>query len=709
MPITFGNPALLLGALAAALPILIHFLSRRRVKRVPFSDLRFLKDAQMRQARSLGLRRWLLLLLRVLAILCVALAMARPQWGGLAPGAGGGRSVLFVLDASASMGTQERGGPRFAAAVMECSRMLASLSADAAVQVLVAGATVRPLFAGWLSVGTVGPNALADIAADDGAFDLAGALRAAARQVATAPGTSVDIVLISDLQAAPLTEEFAEAVRLLSAAGESGVLVRGVGEPSDNGGVLAVDLPHRAVRPGETILVRARVLAGTTDPVFRLELDGQRVAEAVAAAEAGEETVIRFSLTVPEVGRHRGWVRQESDRLVADDARPFVLEVRERVAVRLIHGADRDATGRGGWRYLAAALAPESGASDALVDLEIGTVAELAAGDLAGVDVVIFVDPEPLGRQLLGGLIDWLERGGAAVFIVGDPTQAAYLEDTLLPALQLESTLRFDSRPPPAGERTVITAPEHPLLAGLGPEALATLAEVTWWRTFTVDEGDAQVLLALTGGAPVLLESRLGAGRVVLVPAHLRQEATDLAFSPMSLPLWQRLVAYLAWRQIESGGARDVGEAPVVTVQRNRNLAARDLDALGPVEVVGPAGEISLARLEWRGGLPLLVGEPTRSAGFHHFVADDTLFVVAATVPATESGREARTASDLADSLADRGLRRALPLDDAAVAGFASALRGRELGPWLLAAAVLLLLLELHVGRGAESPRKPPA
>ena len=79
MPLSFMNPSLLFGAAAAALPIIIHFLSRRRVRRLPFSDLRFLDEVQSRQARSLGIRRWLLLLLRVLAILLVALAAAGPR------------------------------------------------------------------------------------------------------------------------------------------------------------------------------------------------------------------------------------------------------------------------------------------------------------------------------------------------------------------------------------------------------------------------------------------------------------------------------------------------------------------------------------------------------------------------------------------------------------------------------------------------------
>ena len=198
MPISFGNPALLFGTLAAALPVIIHFLSRRRVRRIPFSDLRFLDEVQARQARSLGIRRWLLLLLRVLALLIVALGTAAPRWGGLA--AGGGRAVLFVIDTSASMATQTETGTRLDEAVAACGDMIVSLPPGAEVQVLLGGGSVTPLFSDWLPAGAGAEQALDGVSQDYGVFDLPRVLDAAARQVARAPTAAVEMVVVSDLQ-----------------------------------------------------------------------------------------------------------------------------------------------------------------------------------------------------------------------------------------------------------------------------------------------------------------------------------------------------------------------------------------------------------------------------------------------------------------------------------------------------------------------------
>ena len=147
MPLTFLNPALLAGLAAATVPIIIHFLSRRRTRRVAFSDLRFLREEEAQQAQRRGVQRWLLLLLRMLIIICLALAAARPHWGGL-PG-GGGRTVLFVVDASASMQAQaEDGRSRFAEVIALVGDMIQTLPGGSSVQVLLADAAARPLFAG---------------------------------------------------------------------------------------------------------------------------------------------------------------------------------------------------------------------------------------------------------------------------------------------------------------------------------------------------------------------------------------------------------------------------------------------------------------------------------------------------------------------------------------------------------------------------------
>ena len=108
---TFLHPwAIWIGVAAAAGPLLIHWLTRPRPTRYPLSTLRFVREA-IRQRRSWHrLRDALLLILRTLAVLLIALALARPQWGQRlqVSDLGGSDAVRVVLlDVSQSMAARE--------------------------------------------------------------------------------------------------------------------------------------------------------------------------------------------------------------------------------------------------------------------------------------------------------------------------------------------------------------------------------------------------------------------------------------------------------------------------------------------------------------------------------------------------------------------------------------------------------------------------
>ena len=75
---SFLSPLFLAGAAAAVVPIVLHLLRRRTEHRVRFAAVALLKDAPVEQSMQRRLRQWLLLALRVTALVLLALAFARP-------------------------------------------------------------------------------------------------------------------------------------------------------------------------------------------------------------------------------------------------------------------------------------------------------------------------------------------------------------------------------------------------------------------------------------------------------------------------------------------------------------------------------------------------------------------------------------------------------------------------------------------------------
>src|SRR4249920_802699 len=113
----FLNAAFLVGLVAAAVPIIIHLLNRRRVKRVKFSSLEFLDEVNKQRMRRINLQRILILILRTLAILALVFAFARPTLrSGLLFAGSVPKNVVVCLDASFSMGVAMESGIAFDAA-----------------------------------------------------------------------------------------------------------------------------------------------------------------------------------------------------------------------------------------------------------------------------------------------------------------------------------------------------------------------------------------------------------------------------------------------------------------------------------------------------------------------------------------------------------------------------------------------------------------
>jgi hypothetical protein len=127
---TFLNPAVLFGLIATAIPLLIHLLNLRKLKKIEFSSLQFLRELQKNKIRKVKLKQWLLLALRTLIILLLIGAFARPALKGYAvagTSSAAKNTAVYIIDDSYSMTAVDANGSMFNQAkqkVMECLSLL---------------------------------------------------------------------------------------------------------------------------------------------------------------------------------------------------------------------------------------------------------------------------------------------------------------------------------------------------------------------------------------------------------------------------------------------------------------------------------------------------------------------------------------------------------------------------------------------------------
>jgi hypothetical protein len=101
--VIFLQPWFLLGTIFAVLPVLIHLWYKRRLKRIPFSTLQFVRQTEARRFGWLRLRELLILALRCLAIVFLFIGLAKPQSKRGLLGMGRLASVCLIVDNSYSM------------------------------------------------------------------------------------------------------------------------------------------------------------------------------------------------------------------------------------------------------------------------------------------------------------------------------------------------------------------------------------------------------------------------------------------------------------------------------------------------------------------------------------------------------------------------------------------------------------------------------
>jgi hypothetical protein len=100
---------------AAAAPLLIHLLFRRRYREVPWAAVAYLLAALQKSSRRLRAEQWILLAIRTAIIVCVVVAVAGPYWEllGGAPAIGQPVHKILVIDGSYSMGYKPADKSRF--------------------------------------------------------------------------------------------------------------------------------------------------------------------------------------------------------------------------------------------------------------------------------------------------------------------------------------------------------------------------------------------------------------------------------------------------------------------------------------------------------------------------------------------------------------------------------------------------------------------
>jgi Aerotolerance regulator N-terminal/von Willebrand factor type A domain len=558
----FLSPLFLLGAAAAVVPIVLHLLKRQPEQRVRFAAVTFLKTAPVEHASRRRLRDWLLLMLRVAALVFLALAFARPFFRSAGANAATGTTVV-ALDTSYSMSAPGRFDR--ARALAKDAIRTASAADDVAVVAFSDQADV---------VVRATSDRASALAAIDAAAPAYGSTRyraglnAAGSLVRGRRGT---IVVVTDLQ-----ESGWDAGDHATVPEGTRVEVRDVGALAENLAITGVRIDaDRAIATIRNVGPRSRLVRA------RLSVDGRPAAETSVSVEAHESADAVFDKVhargaVPAAGGgvvavaidDPGGIPADNVRyaLMSGAARPSVL------VVTTTCDLGRDAF------YLQQALV----AGRQRDDLEVAGVsaAKLSAWPQeqvarhAAVCLVSTRGLEPRARETLASFV---ASGGGLLVAAGPEVDGEVVADVL----GAGATLHITSGNPAATPWTIAPADvRHPIFQAFGAE-LASLGLVAFRTAARINGSTCQTLAKFTSGDAAVVDCAAGDGRAVVVASDLNHRWNDFPLRASFVPFIHETVRYLSRSSVRGGeylvGDRPAGVPPVpgvVTVPSSRGFAA---------------------------------------------------------------------------------------------------------------------------------------
>ncbi|HZW30182.1 MAG TPA: BatA domain-containing protein [Isosphaeraceae bacterium] len=629
----FANAPLLYGLAAAAVPIIIHLLNRRKFREVTWAAMRFLLAAIRKNQRRIRIEQWILLAVRTLVILLVVAAMAKPFLESFGMVIAGRRvHRVLVLDASLSMGYTSAGTSRFEQAKALAAQLVKASRRGDAISVILMGQPPRVV------IGDPSPNLrevekeVGELAMTHGGTDLTATFAAVDRVLEASTIGQKEVVFLTDLQAAswrPPAEAAAALKRVLArieARQPRSVLID-LGRPGgENRAVTDLHLDAPVVTVGTPVWVRGVVRnfsATRAEGVrARLTVDGRLGPESPEEdLPPGGELPVAFRHQFSSPGESVLEVSIPEDPLKLDDRRRLVVPVRESLNVLLVDGHFQSEPYKAETDYLAQALSPTeaegSPGQPSPLRVEVISESQLPRRELTPYDVVVLCNVAQFSPAEVSALEDYLKQGGGVVIFGGDQVLPetynrllyddgkgllpASLGPTVGDAAKKESAFGFD----PIGYR-------HPLVAEYQGEANAVIIGLTRAHTYQyhklmIPKGSkASVALAFETGDPAIIEAPRHRGTVVLVATSADTGWTTWPVHLSYPPIMQQIILRASAGRLSERNIR-VGQP------YDQSFAAPG--AAAPVSVLTPKGQIVETRLQPAGGVSQFHFEQTDLSG----------------------------------------------------------------------------------------------
>ncbi len=596
---TFLNPAVLTALIAASIPVILHFINLRKIKRIEFSTLYFLKELKKSKIRNLKIKQWLLLFLRLALIVFLVLAFAKPAAKSesfSALGENAKRIIYVILDNSYSMAAGEKNNTKFSKAKEIALKINSkkNLNDDVfpimtAPVKMLASANVNKTIE-KLEVSYVKGN-------------LPEALLLAGSDMKKKRTLENIIFVLSDFQKSTAVENQLQKALAKLKENAKVYFVKFDSENINNLAVKKVTLRNGILFPGKTVKFDIEIentdAENSVNKTVALFLNNEKSAQTNVELAGGAKKKIELKTTLKNAGLTEALILSEDDDLPFDNSRYVLFNVREKTKILVTAEKNKDA------EFLLAAL---SGEVSQLNETKFVPTSKLSATELQNADVLFAV----------GGISKTLAEN----FLKSGKTLALFPSSkkvnatvNLLKPLKIKVSSNV-SKPETAVLFEKINF-KHPVLDGIfSAEKQSRIGspEISKYLKLK-NSGRAETIIALENGDAFLEEFERANGKVFVFALPPNLTWSDFPLKPIFAPLLNGIALYAASQGIKSKSVF-AGEPYFIDVLKAR---------FPRLKIIAPGNKEFYQTVDYSSGKRFVKFTKTNLPGFYYVYSGEKL------------------------------------------------------------------------------------
>jgi len=693
---TFLNPAVLFGLLAASIPILIHLLNLRKLKKIEFSTLTFLKELQKNKIRRIKLKQWILLALRVLIILFLVTAFSRPTIKGVALGgatSSAKTTAVFLLDDTFSMSVVANKGSFFNQARQAVYELLGKLQeGDEAALILVSEQGNKEI---KTTNNLIEFRKLIDnLQLSYSSGDYNSAIIKAAKIIGESKNFNKEIYVLSDFQQGHLRQN--DPVTNLSQMLDEKVKIYTInysGKDVFNLGINNLTVNTQIFEKQKPVNFSAVITNYSKQPVNNavasLFVDGERAAQQSINIRENESKTVLFETVFKKTGFNDVFVEIEDDDILQDNRRYASVFIPEKIPVAVFTDDNSDAV------FIETALQLSGG--EETISITNKNLNQLTSVDLTKFGAVIVIGSENASNP--ERLASYVNNGGGLFLFPGSKSSLNRFQN-ICNTLGIPAPTALIGRGNNGQNFSSFgnIETDHPLFQNIFEDKEKKKPESPdVYEYFNINTGGkGKNVISLADNSSFLSEYKAGQGKILLCSASPVLSWSSFPLKAVFVPIINKSVYYLSSHEKSTS---DYYAGNPIDLNLNKY-------PLPQIKIEKTGGLEDNINIDPKNKSTIFTYLNTNSAGNYKFYSGDNLVEdIAVNTNPAESKTEYISNKDFEEYLTKAGFKGkyvSMSSDDNIINTVLQARYGSELWKYFLIAALLLAIVEMTIARNTR-------